>query len=102
MMMSNQAYHLSNVLDTRCSEEKLIVGTTTRQLLLYMVIPFIIPSGGHNWYTRTSDFIFPFNFIPFGVDCFGNFGKEANSIINQLRSSLIQAKGLPQYLATAN
>jgi len=41
-----------------------------------------------------------FNFIPFGVDCFGNFGKEAISIINQLRSSLIQAKGLPQYLAT--
>jgi hypothetical protein len=40
------------------------------------------------------------NFIPFGADCFGNFGREATSIINKLRSSLIQAKGFPHYLAT--
>jgi hypothetical protein len=40
------------------------------------------------------------NFTPFGADCFGNFGQEAISIINKLRSFLIQAKAFPHYLAT--
>ena len=40
------------------------------------------------------------NFTPFGADCFGNFGREAISIIKKLRLSLIQARGYPHYLAT--